>query len=42
MFQFELYPHIGEIPTEILGYEKGGVIRHIKAPAIVKVELLDL
>ena len=27
---------------DILGYNKGGVIRHIKAPARVKVELLDL
>ena len=37
MFQFELHPHIGEIRTDILVYEKGGVIKHIKAPPRVKV-----
>ena len=37
MFQFELHPHTGEIRTEILVYETG-----VKAPAINKVELLDL
>ena len=42
MFQFELHPHTGEIRTEILVYEKGGEIKHVKAPAINKVELLDL
>ena len=42
MFQFELHPHTGEICTEILVYEKGGVIIQVKAPAINKVELLDL
>ena len=42
MFQFELHPHIGEIRTDILVYEKVGVIKHIKAPARVKVELPDL
>ena len=42
MFQFELHPHIGEINTDILVSEKGGVIKHIKAPARVKVELPDL
>ena len=42
MFQFELHPHLGEIHTEILVYEKGGVIKHVEAPAINKVELLDL
>ena len=36
------HPHIGEIRTQILVYEKGWVIKHIKAPAIFKVELLDL
>ena len=41
-FQFELHPHTGEIRTEILVYEKGGVIKHLKASAINKVELLDL
>ena len=33
MFQFELHPHIGEICTDILVYEKGGVIKYVKAPA---------
>ena len=42
MFQFELHPHTGEIPTEILVYEKGGVIKHVEAQALNKVELLDL
>ena len=42
MFQFELHPYIGEIRTDILVYEKGGVIKHIKAPARVKVEPPDL
>ena len=42
MFQFEMHPHIGEIHTEILVYEKGGVIKHAEAPAINKVEVLDL
>ena len=41
MFQFELHPHIGAICTDILVYEKGEVIKHIKAPAKVKVELTD-
>ena len=34
--------YIGEIRTHMLVYEKGGVIKHIKAPARVKVELPDL
>ena len=42
MFQFELHPNTGEINTKILVYEKGGVIKHVEAPAINKVELLDL
>ena len=42
MFQFELHPHTGEIRTEILVYEKGGIIKHVEAPAINKVERLDL
>ena len=42
MFQFELHSHTGEIRTGILVYEKGGVIKHVEAPAINKVELLDL
>ena len=33
-----MHPHIPEIRTEILVYEKGGVIKHIKVRAIVKVE----
>ena len=39
MFKFELQPYIGEIHTV---YEKAGAIKHIKAPAINKVELLVL
>ena len=35
MFQFELHPHIGKIRTDILVHTKGGVIKHIKAPARV-------
>ena len=42
MFKFELHPHTGEIHTKILVYDKGGVIKHLEAPAINKVELLDL
>ena len=42
MFQFELNQHTGEIRTEILVYGKGGVIKHVEAPAINKVELLVL
>ena len=42
MFQFELHPHISEIRTETLVYDKGGVIKHIKTPARVKSELPDL
>jgi hypothetical protein len=42
MFQFELHPHTGEIRMKSLVYEKGGVIKHVEAPAIKKVELLDL
>ena len=41
MFQFELQPQIGYIRTDILVYEKGVLIKHIKAPARVKVELAD-
>ena len=41
-FQFELHPHIGEIRTKILVYDKGGVIKHIKAPARVNAELPGL
>ena len=37
IINFELHPH-----RQILMYEKGGVRKHIKAPAIVKVELIDL
>ena len=42
MFQFDLNPHTGEIRMEILVYGKGGVIKHVAAQAIKKVELLDL
>ena len=42
MFQFEFHPHTCEIVTEILVYEKVGVTKHVKTPAINKVELLDL
>jgi hypothetical protein len=42
MFQFKLDPHTGEIRTEIWVYEKAWVIKHVEAPAINKVELLDL
>ena len=41
MFQFELHPHVGEIRTNSLVSEKGEVIKHIKAPARVKVEIPD-
>ena len=41
MFQFELHPRTGEIRTKILVYGKGGVLKHVKAPAIHTVELLD-
>ena len=42
IFQFELHPHIGEICTTILVYEKCGVIQHIKAPARVVAELPNM
>ena len=42
MCELQWHPYIGEIHTKNLVYEKGEVIKHIKAPAIVKVELLDL
>ena len=42
MIQFELHPHIGEISTEILVYEKGGGKKNVKAPVRVKVELPHL
>ena len=42
MFQFELHPHTVEIRMEMLVYKKGGVIKHVEAPAINKVDLLDL
>ena len=41
MFQFELQTHIGETHKDMLVYI-GGVIKHIKAPPRVKVELPDL
>ena len=40
--QFLWHPHIGETHTKNLVYEKGRVIKHIKAPGRVKVELPDL
>ena len=42
MLSFESHPPIPEIRTDILVYKKGGVIKHIKAPAIVEVEFTDL
>ena len=42
MFQFELHPHIDEICMDVLVYEKGRIMKQIKAPARVKVELPDL
>ena len=33
MFEFELHPHTGDIRTELLVYEKGGVMKHVEAPA---------
>ena len=42
MFQFKLHPHIGDIRTDILVYDKGRVIKKIKTPARVKVELSNL
>ena len=42
MFQFELHLHIGEICTDILVSGKGGVVKHIKESARVKVEISDL
>ena len=40
--KFLIAPLIPEISTDILVYEKGGLLKHINAPAIVKVELFDL
>ena len=34
--------YIPDIRMDILMYEKGGVIKHLPTPAIVKVELIDL
>ena len=42
MTTFELYPNIPRIQMKILVYGKGVVIKHNKAPAIVKVEFTDL
>ena len=36
-----MHPHIPEIHTEIVVYARGGVIKHIKALAIIKVGLTD-
>ena len=35
MFQFELHPLTGEIRTKFLVYDKGGVIKHVKAFIVV-------
>ena len=37
-----LYGDIPEIRMDILLYEKGGIVKHINAPAIDKVQLSDL
>ena len=42
IYIYFLHKHIGEIHTTILGYDKGWVIKHIKAPARVKVELPNM
>ena len=42
IFHFGMHPRIPEIRIEILVNEKGGVIKHMKARAIVKVEFTDL
>jgi hypothetical protein len=40
MFQFELHPHIGEICTDILVYEKGGVVNVSKHQQESKLSFL--
>ena len=42
IFHFGMHPRIPEIRIEILVNEKGGVIKHMKARATVKVEFTDL
>ena len=42
MLEFEWHQPIPEIRTDILVYETGGVINHINAPALVKVEITGL
>ena len=42
LIHFELHPHIPETHTKMLVYEKGVLIKHIKASAIVKVEFTVL
>ena len=42
MIHFRQHPPIAEIHTDILVYEKDGVIKHISAPEIVKVDLTYL
>ena len=42
MFQYELHPHIDKIGTDIFVYDKGGVIKHSKSPARVKVKPDDV
>ena len=40
--RFWIAPLIPENTTDILVYEKGGVLKHINAPAIVKVGVSDM
>ena len=42
MQNFELHPQIPQIHTKIMVYGNGVLIKHIKPPAIVKVEFTDL
>ena len=42
MSDFEFRPKLPEICTEIFVYAKARAIKHIKAPAIVKVDLTNL
>ena len=42
MFNFCWHPPTPEIHTDVFFYKKGGVIKHIKAPVIVNMELTDL
>ena len=40
MFQSELHPHLDEIRTDILVYEKGGLIKHSKHQQESKLRFL--